>query len=188
MDDRRVGQRAVGARGVVVGDDDVEPGRARGRDLLDGGDRAVDGDQQVGPAGGEPLDGRHRQAVAVVDPARQVPVDFGAERAQRADEHGGGGDAVDVVVAVDGDPRVALDVAEDPLRGGAQAPERVERVRVGAGEELARAGGRVQPAAHQHLGDDVRDAEIGAQALGGGVVVRLDGEAGLHPAAERTFA
>ena len=47
VDDRRVGQRAVGARAVVVGDDHVDAGRARGGDLLDGGDRAVDGDQQA---------------------------------------------------------------------------------------------------------------------------------------------
>ena len=68
--ERRVRQRAVGARAVMVGDDDVEPERPRRRDLLDRGHRAVDGDQQSRPARGQPLDGRAREPVAVVDPAR----------------------------------------------------------------------------------------------------------------------
>ena len=46
MDDLAVGQPPVRPRRVVVADDDVEPGRARGRDLVDRGDRAVDRDQQ----------------------------------------------------------------------------------------------------------------------------------------------
>ena len=54
MHDRRVGQDAVGARAVVIGDDDVEARRARGGDLVDRGDRAVGGDQQPRAAGGEP--------------------------------------------------------------------------------------------------------------------------------------
>ena len=45
--DRGVGQRAVGARRVVVGDHDLHARGARGGDLLDRGDRAVDRDQQV---------------------------------------------------------------------------------------------------------------------------------------------
>ena len=57
MDDRRGGQAAVGARGVMVGDDDVHPRVAGGGDLTDGGDRAVDGDDQRGAGGGELLDG-----------------------------------------------------------------------------------------------------------------------------------
>ena len=79
VDDRRVGQRAVGARAWWSVTTHVDAGRARGGDLLDGGDRAVDGDQQLRPARGEPLDRRQRQAVAVVDAAGQVPVDVGPE-------------------------------------------------------------------------------------------------------------
>ncbi len=47
---------AVGARRVVVGDDDIDAGRARRGDLLDRGDPAVDGDEQIGAARGEPRD------------------------------------------------------------------------------------------------------------------------------------
>ena len=55
MHDRAVRQRAVGARRVVVGDDDVEAQPpARSCHLLDGGDRAVDGDQQLASRAAEP--------------------------------------------------------------------------------------------------------------------------------------
>ena len=177
--DRRVGQRAVGARAVVVGDHDVHAGRLRRRDLGDGGDRAVDGDQQVGPARGEPLDRRGGEAVAVVDAARQVPVDVGAERPQGADEDRGRADAVHVVVAVDGDPRAARDVAEDHPGAVAEAAEGVERVRVLGGEEALRRDRVAQPAAHQHLREHVRDPQLAAEVLGGGEVVGGDLEAGV---------
>ena len=177
--DRRGRQPPVGARGVVVGHHDLEPGRARGRHLLDRGDRAVDGHQQVRPALGEPGDGGGGEAVAVVDPARQVPVHLRAQRAQRAHEHRGGRDAVDVVVAVDRDPRAAAGVVEDHRGGVAQAAEGVERMRFGGGEERARLLHVAEPAPDEHLREHVRDAERGRQPLGGGVVVRGDGEAGL---------
>ena len=126
MDDRRVGQRAVGARRVVVGDDDVEAERARLRDLLHGGDRAVGGDEELRPALGEPLDRRGVQAVPVLGPAREEPVDVRAETAQRADEDRRRAHPVDVVVAVHGDPRArprraprtTSTAVVDPFEGG----------------------------------------------------------------------
>ena len=66
-------------------------------------------------------------------------------RAQRADQHRRRGDAVDVVVAVDGDPAAAADVAEDPLRRLPEAAERVERVLVGRRQERARGRGLAMP-------------------------------------------
>jgi len=131
---------------------------------------------------GEPLDRGGGQAVAVVDPARQVPVDVGPERAQRAHEDRGRGDAVDVVVAVHGDPRAAPDVAEDQRGGLAQPAERLERMlRLGL-QEPARGLRVAQPAPHQHLREHGRDAQRVAQPLGGGVVVRSDLEAGVGAA------
>ena len=82
VDDGRVGQRAVGARLVVVGDDDGHPARARERDLVDGRDRAVRRDEQARAARGEALHRRGAQPVAVLAAARQVPVVVGPERAQ----------------------------------------------------------------------------------------------------------
>ena len=177
--DRRVRQPAVGARRVMVGDHDVHARRAGRGDLLHRRDRAVHRDEQPRPARGEPLDGGEREPVAVVDPARQVPVDVGAQRPQRADEHRRRAHAVHVVVAVHGDPRPALHVRED-LRGAlAQAAERVRRMAHVGVEERPRERGVREPAPHQHLRDDVRDAQRGAQPLGGGVVVRGDIEAGV---------
>ncbi len=66
--DRRVGQRAVGARRVVVRDKDVESGAAGRRDGVDRSDRAVGSDQQARAARGEPLDGRRREPVAIAEP------------------------------------------------------------------------------------------------------------------------
>ena len=121
--DRRVGQDAVGARAVVVGDDDVDAGGARRGDLVDGGDRAVGGDQQLRPARGEALHGRGRQAVAVLGAAGQKPVDVGAERAQDADEDRRRADAVDVVVAVDRDAPARAHVVEHARADGVDAGE-----------------------------------------------------------------
>jgi hypothetical protein len=57
MDDRRVREQPVGARAVMVGDDDVDAGGAGRRDLLDRGDGAVGGDEQAGAPLREPRDG-----------------------------------------------------------------------------------------------------------------------------------
>ena len=135
MHDRRVGQGAVGPRPVVVGDQHVEAGRARGGHLLDGGDGAVDGDQKPRPARREALHRGRREAVAVVEPAGQVPVHLGAEAPQAADDDRGRADAVDVVVAVDRDPRPRPHVAEDEVHRGRHAAERARRVLVGGLEE-----------------------------------------------------
>jgi hypothetical protein len=175
--DRRVGQLAVRARRVVVGHDDVDPGGACRGHLLHGRDRAVHGDEQLRPAGGEPLDGRTREPVPVVDPAGQVPVDVGPERAQRPHEDRGRAHPVDVVVAVDGDARAPLDVAEDVRRPLAQAAERVERVARPGVEERPRLLCVGEPATHKDLRGHVRHVQRVAQPLGGGVVVGGDLEA-----------
>ena len=89
------------------------------------------------PARGEPLDRGDREAVALVEAARQLPGRVGAERAQGADEHRRRADAVDVVVAEHGDPRAAPHVLEDQL-AGAGTPGQVPRVvTLVRGEEAA---------------------------------------------------
>ena len=190
MDERGGGQRPVGARGVVVGDHHLHAGGLRGGHLLDRGDRAVHRHQEIRAAGGEPLDGRGGEPVAVVDPARQVPVDVGPERPQRPHEHGGRADAVDVVVAVDGDPRAALDSGEDPRRPRAQPAERVERMPRLRREERARGAGVREAAPHEDLRDDVRHAELAGEPRGGGVIVRgdLEADGGRRHGRDRTAA
>ncbi len=176
VDDRGVGQGAVRPRRVVVGDHHVEPRRARRRHLVDRGDRAVGRDQQAGAAGRQPLDGGRREPVAVLEAARQIPVDLRAQGAQDPHEDGRRAHAVGVVVAVDRDPRPAPGVAEDALGRLAQAAEGVERVRGVGREEGPRGPGVAEAAADEHLGEHRRDAEVRGQALGGAAVVGRDGE------------
>ena len=100
---------------MVVGDDDLDPQLLRQGDLLDSGDPAVDGDQQLRAALGQLLDVGRAQPVAVGQPVGDQPVALGAQLAQRADQDRRRADAVDVEVAVDGDPLARLDRREDPL-------------------------------------------------------------------------
>jgi hypothetical protein len=98
---------------VVVGDDDVEAAGARGRHLVDGGDAAVDRDQQIAPARPQAADRSFGEAVAVVEAARDEPGDVRAEAAQRANHDRSRAHAVDVVVAVDDDSPAGGDLAAD---------------------------------------------------------------------------
>ena len=136
-DDRAVGQRL--ARPVMVGDDHVEPACARLGNLRDRGDAAVDREHETAPLVGETAERRARDAVALVEAARQVPVDLGSELAQ--EEHGERccRDAVDVVVAVDADAATRRDRGADALARLAHVAEQERVVRNGvAGEERAR--------------------------------------------------
>ena len=72
-DDGAGGERL--GRAVVVGDDDLEPERARVLDLGDGGDAAVDGQDEVEALLGEPRQRAGVQAVALLEARRQVPRD-----------------------------------------------------------------------------------------------------------------
>ena len=116
-----VRQRVTGP--VMVGDDDLEAERLRLGDLLDGGDPAVDREHEPDAVGCELREGDTRHAVALLEPARQVPRDVGAELAE--DEHGesGGADAVDVVVAVHADALPRLDRGADAFDREGHVPE-----------------------------------------------------------------
>src|SRR2546425_936452 len=78
-DDGAVRQRLAGP--VVVGDDDVEPARPRLGDLLDRRHAAVDGQDQPTALVGETREGLALEAVALLEAARQVPLDLGTELA-----------------------------------------------------------------------------------------------------------
>ena len=136
-DHRAVGQRRAGP--VVVGDDHVEPARLRRGDLLDGRDPAVDGEQEAAALVGQPRDRDVRDAVALLEPARQVPFDVRAELPQRQDGERGGADAVHVVVAVHADALPVGDRRADPVDrdGHVAEQERVVRLDL-AGDERAR--------------------------------------------------
>ena len=72
-----VGKRLAGP--VVVGDDHVETEPRRLRDLVDGSDPAVHGQDEADALLGESRERVARDAVPLVEPARQVPDDVGAE-------------------------------------------------------------------------------------------------------------
>ena len=74
-DDGAGGERL--GRAVVIGDDDLEPERARVLDLGDSGDPAVDGEDEVEALLGEPRQRLPVQAVALLEPRRQMPGDVG---------------------------------------------------------------------------------------------------------------
>lgn len=94
---------------VVVGDDEIDAeffGFGCGGD---GGDAAVDGDDDLGSdilyGVGECFDGGFVEAVAFFDAVGDVGGDFGFWRddSEHVDEDGGGGDAVDIVISEDDD-------------------------------------------------------------------------------------
>ena len=163
VDDGRVGQAAVRTRRVVVGHDDVHARRARRGDLVDRRDGAVGGHQQGRAARRQALHRARVEPVAVLQAARQVPVGVAAQRAQRAHEDRRRADAVGVVVAVDGDRRTGLQVLAHDGHRRVDAGEGVRRMRL-VGRQPRPRGGRVgEPAPHQHLRDDVADAELDLQ-------------------------
>jgi len=105
---------------VVIGDDEVDAGLSGGEGGLDGGDAAVDGDDDFGALGGERAEGVGVEAVAFVESVWDVGGDVGVrdEVIEGVEEDGGGGDAVNVVVAVD-DDGLALASGVEEACGGA---------------------------------------------------------------------
>ena len=186
--DGAVGQRVAGA--VVVADHDLEAELLGVRDLIDGGYSAVDGQNEAAAVVREPGQCLPANAVALVEAARQVPRDVGAELAQR--EHGerGGADAVGVVVAVHADPGAGLDRGGDRLD---RLPHVAEQERIVAGqravEEPARAVDAAVSSPHEHGRRDVVDLERGGELID--IAMRARGElpgSGGHRAAEGTAA
>ena len=176
-DERHV--RQLGARAVVVADDDGDAARLRVGDRLVGREAAVDAQDQRRTLVGEQVDGLDGDAVALDEAARQVPADLGAELAQRLDGERRRADAVDVVVAVHHDAPAVGDRVLDRRAGIGHRPER-ERVvqRPLEVEEGPRLGRIAEPAPHEHLGGDARDAERVGEPLG--VIVRAGREGQRH--------
>src|SRR5207247_352947 len=79
-DDRAVRQLVAGP--VMVCDDDVEAELTSAPDLFDGGDAAVDGQDEPAALLCEPLERLAADAVALVEAARDVPLDLCPELAQ----------------------------------------------------------------------------------------------------------
>jgi hypothetical protein len=158
-DDGTVGQRL--GRPVMVRDDDVEAAFLRLGHLGDGCDPAVDGEDEPAALVGEPGERLAADPITLVEATRQMPGDLCAELAQEEDRERSGGDAVDVVVAVDADPAALLDGRTDLRAGGLHVAEQ-ERVvrRLFPVEETARDGGIGVAAPDEHGGRQLGDPEL----------------------------
>ncbi len=110
---------------VVVGDDEIEAGLAGFEGRLEGGDAAVDRDDNPGALGGELDQGVAVQPVALIEPVGCVGRDhrLGVDAAQRVVEDGRRGDAVGVVVAVDDDRLASAEGVKESRRGAVEVRE-----------------------------------------------------------------
>ncbi len=158
-DDRALRQRL--RRAMVVGDDHVDTEPAGILDLCGGGDAAVHREEKLHAFLREPRDRRRGDAVAFLEPAREVPDDVGSELSQRQRRERRSADAVDVVVAVDADPLSPLDGRAQPRDSRRHVPEQQGIVRDALGlEERARRVGIAQPSPHEHARNGLGDVEL----------------------------
>ncbi len=153
-------------------------------DLGHRSDPAVDGEDELDAVFREARDRCvGRDAVAFLEPAREVPDDVGAELSQRQRRKCCRADAVDVVVAVHADPLAPLDGCAQPLDGRRHVTEEQWVVRDALGlEERAGGVGISQTAAHEHGCDRLRDAERSPQGRYLGERHRLELPAPDHAA------
>ena len=170
MGDGMIGGGIGFAPFVVVGDDEIDIFVAKRFCFVEGGDAAVDGDDEFGAGVGELFEGFGVEAVAFFEALGDVVVDVAAEEGDGVPEDGGGGDAVDVVVAVDDDFFLVADGLVDALGGFEDAGEEgglMEMVEAG-GEEGRAVGGAGDAAIEEDLGDEGGGFEAGRQLGGGG--------------------
>ncbi len=160
---------------VVIGDDEVEAERARPLRCLGAANAAVHRDDHVDLVGMQPVDRRRLQSVAVAQPLRNEMTHLAAEHLQRAAEDDSRGDAVDVVVAVDGDPLAArqrqLEARHRPFHVGQE--KRVVQVIERRVQESVGNGGIAEAAQAQEPCDCRMDAERRRQLHDGVFIARL---------------
>src|SRR5947209_7994342 len=88
---------------MVIRDDQLHSPFPRELSGGEGGDAAVYGDDQAGAFVADLGDRVRVQAIPFVDSVRDVEINDAAEVADGMPEDGGGGDAIDVIVAVNDD-------------------------------------------------------------------------------------
>ena len=88
---------------MMVGDDHIQPDGGSEVHLLVAGDAAVHGDHQRGALVPQALDGLLGQAIALLDPAGNMPQAADAAAFEIVHQQNRGSDAVHVVVAEHGD-------------------------------------------------------------------------------------
>ena len=168
----------VVGRPVVVGDDDLEPERARVLDLGDRGDAAVDGEHEIESFFGKPCQRAGVQPVPLFEARRQMPGHVCTELAQEQHGERRGADAVRVVVAVHTDARAALDCSTDRRDGGFHVaePQRIVARQLPVEEATCLVDVDV-PAAREHRPGRLGDAESRRESphIGVGALLELPG-------------
>ena len=99
----------------MIRDDQIEPERAGCAARLDASDAAVDRDDQMHPLGCEAIERRRLQSIAIPQTLGDEMDDVSAKQFERASQNNRGGDAVDVVIAVNGDALAFGDRGKDAI-------------------------------------------------------------------------
>ena len=138
---------------MVVGDEHIDPARARRGDSIEAAYAVVDGDDHRGRAHRGERDDLRREPVAEFEPVRNEEFDLRAHRAQAAHANCAGRGAVGVVIGDDEQPLAALDRIGEPRRCGIdpqqRSPRRQQReilIELGGGADASR---RVYPRQHR---------------------------------------
>ncbi len=113
--------RRIAVRLMMVGNDQVDIALPGDRRRLDRRDAAIDRHDQLGAVIDNLPQRLGVEAVSFVDAMRNVGVHLTAEERDGMPEDAGGGDAVNVVIAVNDDFLAVADGPGDPCRRGGQA-------------------------------------------------------------------
>ena len=124
--DERRGLRQLGFALVVVSDDKIDAELFAQLRLLIGRDAAVDRHDQLHALFFERVDGERVEPVALLEPRGDIAGHVAAPAAQIFRQQAGGRDAVNVIIAEDGDMLAALQ-GKPYARGGLVHVEQVER-------------------------------------------------------------
>src|SRR5258706_11281105 len=100
---------------MMIRDNEIHPPLARDLGRLDRRYAAINGDDQLCALVADLPDRVGVQAVPLFDPMRDVILDVPPEHRDGVPEDARGGDAVDVIVAVDEDPLAIANGLGDPL-------------------------------------------------------------------------
>ena len=140
---------------MVVGDDQIDAELIRALCRFSTPDAAIDRHDHPHVEARQPLDGRRLQPIPVAQPLGNVVHHVGAQQLQRAPEHDGGRDTVDVVVAVHGNSLASRNRPEQTIDADVQVDEQIRIVQMLQGG-IEKAGGVPPPRSHRGGRGDAR--------------------------------
>jgi hypothetical protein len=166
----------LGADVVVVGDDEFETELCSESGFSDAGNSAVDGDEEsAGVFFVELADGGFVESVAFFHAAGDVVVNVGTAELQAVPEQAGAGDAIDVVVTVDGDAAFVRDGSYHGICCGVDSGQSRGVVEVSelCIEEFAGGIGFTAAAGDEDLSEQRGNAELSGEPSYGGGIMRV---------------